>query len=128
MRVLLDTHALLWWLTGAKELSRRARETMGDGDNQVFVSAASAWEITTKFRIGKLPQAEALASDILAAIADQAFVELSITIAHAQSAGALGGPLRDPFDRMLIAQSLIESIPLVSNEKIFDRYAIKRIW
>lgn len=128
MRLLLDTHALLWWLVGARELSRRAREAIGDGDNQIFVSAVSAWEVTTKFRIGKLPRADALASDFTGVIADQGFAELPISMAHAQSAGALGGPIRDPFDRMLIAQALIEAIPLVSNERIFDRYEVKRIW
>jgi PIN domain nuclease of toxin-antitoxin system len=128
LRLLLDTHALIWWFAGKSELSTAARAAVADSDNEVYVSAVSAWEISTKFRIGKLPKAAALANDIASAIAGQAFSELTITVPHAQHAGALPGPLRDPFDRMLIAQSVLDSIPLVSNEEIFDRYGVKRIW
>ena len=93
MRILLDTHALLWWLDGDVRLSRRARAAIGDVRTTCLVSAASAWEITTKARLGKLP-----------------------------------GAHRDPFDRMLIAQSQAENLPLVSNDAVFDTYGIVRIW
>lgn len=126
--LLLDTHAFLWWLAGQTSLTIRARETIDADESEVFVSAASAWEIATKFRIGKLPEARLVATNIASAIADEGFTELPVTVAHAQRAGALPGPLRDPFDRMLIAQSIVEGMPLVSNERRFDRYGVTRLW
>lgn len=128
MRLLLDTHAFFWWLSGSKRLSLPARQAIGDEDNEVIVSAASAWEIATKHRIGKLPDAEALALDIPGAIAGQNFEELPITVEHAVRAGALPGPHRDPFDRMLIAQALSDNLVLVSIEPLFDSYGVRRLW
>ena len=93
-----------------------------------MVSAASAWEITTKHRLGKLPGAEALALDISGAIAGQNFTELPITVEEAARAGALPGPHRDPFDRMLIAQALARNLVLISSESLFDRYGVHRLW
>ena len=104
------------------------RRLIGDGGNDVLVSAAVAWEITTKHRTGKLPEAQALARDVAGAIDDQGFEELSITVEDAARAGGLAGPLRDPFDRMLIAQSLSRDLGLISNESLFDRYGVRRIW
>ena len=97
-------------------------------DNSVLVSAASAWEITTNHRLGKLPGADIVAGDVMAAIDDHGFQPLAITVAHAERAGRLPGPHRDPFDRMLIAQSLAHDLPLVTNESLFDRYGVSRIW
>jgi PIN domain nuclease of toxin-antitoxin system len=128
MRLLLDTHALLWWLAGDEQLTKTAQAAIGDTSNEVIVSAASAWEITTKHRLGKLPGVAAIASDLQGAIADQGFVGLSIAVHHGQVAGALSGPHRDPFDRMLIAQAMVENLVLVSNETPFDAYAINRLW
>ena len=128
MRVLLDTHALIWWLLGDPALSVAARASIADGDNEVMVSAASAWEISTKHRIGKLPSAALLAVDIAGAIASQGFDELPITVREAERAGNLPGPHRDPFDRLLIAQALSLDLTLVSNEAVFDRYAVRRLW
>ena len=93
-----------------------------------MVSAASVWEIATKHRIGKLPDAEALTLDITGAIAGQNFAELPITVEDAARAGALPGPHRDPFDRMLIAQALARNLVLISNESLFDRYGVRRLW
>ena len=128
MRFLLDTHALLWWLNDYKRLSRDAREAAEDDMNVLYVSAASAWEITTKHRLGKLPGAEALAEDIAGSIALEGFEELPILVGDAARAGALPGPLKDPFDRMLIAQALSRGLVIISNEAIFDRYGIRRLW
>jgi PIN domain nuclease of toxin-antitoxin system len=128
VQLLLDTHALLWWLAGDNALSVTARRAIGDADNSIFVSAASAWEISTKHRLGKLPNAAVVASDIDGLIADQGFQGLAIQLAHGQAAGALPGPHRDPFDRMLIAQAVLENLVLVSNESVFDAYAVKRLW
>ncbi|MGH9747586.1 MAG: type II toxin-antitoxin system VapC family toxin [Candidatus Acidiferrales bacterium] len=128
MRALLDTHALLWWLSDDPSLSRAARKTIADTSNSVVVSAASAWEIATKVRLGKLPTAAELASDFSSYMEREGFQLLSISSEHAIRAGLLSGPLKDPFDRMLIAQSQDENLPIVSNEAAFDRYGVKRIW
>lgn len=128
MRILLDTHALLWWLDGDRRMSRKARQMVGSDETTVLVSAASAWEITTKYRLGKLPGAADVAADVMACLLDQNFTPLDITLSHAQRAGLLPGPHRDPFDRMLIAQAQSEDIPLVSIESVFDRYGVRRIW
>ena len=129
MRLLLDSHALLWWYEGSSRLSPPAKQALQDVDhNEVLVSAASAWEIATKHRSGRLPEAEALARDIPGAIARQGFEELPVTVADGQRAGALPGPLRDPFDRMLIAQAVSRDLVLISNESVFDRYGVHRLW
>ena len=126
--MLLDTHAFIWWFSGSSRLSLTARQAIADDGNDVLVSAASAWEIATKYRLGKLPSAAALAIDIRGAIAGQNFEELLITVEHAARAGALSGPHRDPFDRMLIAQALTHNLVFVSNESLFDWYGIHRLW
>ena len=128
MKVLLDTHALLWWLAGDRRLSPKARSTVSAEENVVFVSAASAWEICTKVRIGKLPGAAEIAADLTACLIDQGFTPLAISVEQAQRAGSLPGSHRDPFDRMLIAQAQALNLPLVSNEIVFDRYGVQRIW
>lgn len=128
MALLLDTHAFLWWLAGDRKLPRRVRDAIADPDEDVFVSAVSAWEITTKYRIGKLPGASAIVNDIAGAIATQSFTALPITLVHAQRAGLLIGDHRDPFDRMLIAQARSEDLILVSNEVLFDAFGVTRLW
>jgi PIN domain nuclease of toxin-antitoxin system len=128
VRLLLDTHAFLWWLAGERALTRKARAAIESEDNDIFVSAVTAWEIATKFRIGKLPEAAAVAMDVAGAVAAEGFNQLALSMAHAERAGALDGPHRDPFDRMLIAQSLIDGLALVSNERVFDRFGVTRLW
>ena len=128
MHLLLDTHTFLWWLSGDDALSVAARTAIADEGNGIFVSAASAWEITTKHRIGKLAGVAAIVSDLDRTIADQGFIGLPISIRHAQVAGGLPGPHRDPFDRMLIAQAMLENLLLVSNERPFDAYGVSRLW
>lgn len=128
MRLLLDTHTFLWWLDGDRRLSRAARAAIAADQNVVFVSAASAWEIATKSRLGKLPGAENVAADVPACVSGQLFEPLDITLLHAQRAGRLPGHHRDPFDRMLIAQAQIEDLPLVTNEQLFEQYGVTRVW
>ena len=128
MRLLLDTHAFLWWLTDSPRLSEPARQAIADETNEVLVSAASAWEITTKHRLGRLPNSEAVASDVKGVIARQDFDELPIIVEDAARAGALPGPHRDPFDRLLIAQALLGNLVLVSNKTLFDQYGVRRLW
>lgn len=128
MRLLLDTHAFLWWLAGDEALPVNVRKTIGEESIEVFISAASAWEIATKHRIGKLPGVSSIVADLDATIASQGFVGLPISMRHGQAAGSLPGPHRDPFDRMLIAQAMLEDLVLVSNELTFDAYGVKRLW
>ena len=128
MQLLLDTHTFLWWLAGDEALSAAARTAISEEGNDIFVSAASAWEIATKHRIGKLPDVAAIVADLDQAAADQGFVGLPISLRHGQAAGALPGPHRDPFDRMLIAQAMLEKLVLVSNEQPFDAYGVARLW
>ena len=128
MDLLLDTHAFLWWSEDNGRLSADARRAIEDDTNVILISAASAWEIATKYRLGKLPGAEALARDVPGAISSQGFAELSITVVDAVRAGALPGPHRDPFDRMLIAQARARDLVLVSNEELFDQYGVRRLW
>ena len=128
MRLLLDTHAFLWWVINDRRLSQASRQIIADDNNDVLVSAASAWEITTKHRTGKLPDADPVADNMIESIAREGFEELPVTVAEAARAGALPGPLRDPFDRMLIAQALSRSLVLISNDPLFDRYGVRRLW
>jgi PIN domain nuclease of toxin-antitoxin system len=128
VQLLLDTHALIWWLSGDASLSANAKAAIADLANDVFVSAASAWEIATKHRLGKLPDAAVLAVDVSGALSSQGFIELPITVHQGQRAGNLPGPHRDPFDRMLISQAMLADLVVVSNETVFDGYGVRRLW
>ncbi len=128
MRALLDTHALLWWLSDDPALSRPARKVIAETRNTVVVSAASAWEIATKVRLGKLATAADLAADFSGYLEREGFELLPISAEHAIRAGLLAGAHKDPFDRMLIAQAQAENIPVVSNETLFDACGVRRIW
>ena len=127
MKLLLDTHALLWWATLDPGLSRKAKRAIAADASEVFVSAASAWEIATKVRIGKLEWPATAGSVRVYAVA-QGFRALPISLEHAERAGQLHIALRDPFDRVLIAQAQIEDMWLVSNEDSFDSAGVRRYW
>lgn len=120
MRLLLDTHALLWWLADRSTLSSEARSSISEGDNEVVVSAASAWEIAIKRAAGKLR----VPSGLEEALAENGFGSLPITITHAMAAGALPAHHRDPFDRMLVAQANLEGLTLVTRDPRFEPYGI----
>lgn len=128
MRCLLDTHVLLWWLFDDDRLSATARGLVMDRANEVFVSGASAWEIATKFRLGKLDSAAPLVADMRGWIDRAGLKELPISIAHAQRAGSFPQPHRDPFDRMLAAQSQIEEFALVSRDPAFAQFGVFAVW
>jgi PIN domain nuclease of toxin-antitoxin system len=128
VRLLLDTHTFLWWLDGDRRLSPKARKYIADERHVILLSAASAWEITTKARLGKLPGALEVAADVAGAAASQGFTALDITILHAQRAGRLPGDHRDAFDRMLVAQAQLEDLPVLSNDGVFDLFGVTRFW
>ncbi len=128
MKLLLDTHALLWFLAGDERVPPETRARIAAPEAEVYVSAASAWEVATKVRLGKLSGAELLAQEFPVEIERRGFLPLPITLEHAQRAGFLPGPHKDPFDRMLIAQAQAENLHLVSNETMFDRYGVVRVW
>ena len=128
MRALLDTHALLWWLSDDPALTRTARKVIAETKNTLIVSAVSAWEIATKVRLGKLPTGADLASDFSDQIQREGFELLAISAEHGIRAGLLPGPHKDPFDRMLIAQSQAENVPIISNEAVFESYGVRRVW
>lgn len=128
VKVLLDTHALLWWLFDDPKLSRRARQTIADPDTEALVSSASAWEIATKHRIGKLPEAGDVAVKLPTYLRTARFAELPISVEHALRAGQLPGPHRDPFDRMLIAQATIENLRIVTDDPVFRDYGVQVLW
>jgi PIN domain nuclease of toxin-antitoxin system len=128
VRLLLDTHALIWWLTDNSSLPDSARKLIARKDNSVFVSAVSAWEMATKVRLGRLAVAADLARDFAGHLARERFEGLSISTEHGIRAGLLPGPHQDPFDRMLIAQAQAENMPVVSNDTVFDTYGVRRMW
>lgn len=127
MRALLDTRALLWWATLDPKLSRKARAAIADDRTDVYVSAASAWEIATKVRIGKLVW-PATAGSVADYVVGQAFRPLPISVQHAERAGLLRIEHRDPFDRMLVAQALTDDLVLLSHEAVFDAAGVRRYW
>jgi PIN domain nuclease of toxin-antitoxin system len=125
--MLLDTHALVWWLLDDPRLSRRARREITAAD-EVLMSAASGWEIATKHRLGKLDLKSWSPGD-LPGILERARVEvLNVSLDHALRAGMLAGQHRDPFDRLLIAQSQIEEVPVVSADPVFAAHGVDVIW
>ena len=128
MNLLLDTHALIWWLTRSASLSARASAAIDHADNRVHVSAASAWEIATKVRLGKLQlPGRALATfDELPELAG--FVALDVDWRHAALAGSWKIAHRDPFDRLLAAQSKLERLAIVTMDPAFRAFAVKTLW
>ena len=115
-------------MADSRRLSGSAHRAIADEANDIVVSAASVWEIATKFRLGRLPRGEVVAIDVAGCIASQGFEELMINVADAERAGRLPGPHRDPFDRMLVAQALTHDLVIVSIDAIFDHYGVNRLW
>lgn len=128
MKILLDTHTLLWATLAPAFLSRKASSAIKDESNTILVSAASAWEIATKVRIGKLPGAEKLEKEFLEVMAIAGYTLLPIDAASALRAGHFTGDHRDPFDRIIAAQALAEDIPILSKDSKLDVFNIRRLW
>lgn len=127
MKILIDTHALIWWLHEPENLPKKARKILSDVQTTVLVSAAVAWEIAIKANIGKLRPLE-LALDLSHRVAEEGFFEEPITIEHSVRAGFLPLHHRDPFDRLLVAQAQALNIPILSGDETLRRYDVKRIW
>jgi len=125
---LLDTNTLIWWLFGAEMLSYHSFETISDGSIDIFVSAVSAMEISTKFRIGKLPQAEPIVGCFAEVVAAESFRPLPLTQEHGDLAGSLPSPHADPWDRLLAAQAQIERLSLITNDRKMESLGIKPYW
>ncbi|MEA5583344.1 type II toxin-antitoxin system VapC family toxin [Nodularia harveyana UHCC-0300] len=117
---LIDTHILLWWLFDDPKLDKNCRKIISNPDNHIFVSSVSPWEIATKYRIGKLPEAKEILEKYSQILHQARFIELPITSAHALRAGTLPIPHRDPFDRMIMAQAELENLPVITYDKAFQ--------
>jgi PIN domain nuclease of toxin-antitoxin system len=128
MTYIIDTHVLLWWLFADKRLSRRAEGLLRDPQNQIVVSSATAWEIAIKHRSGRLDSAKHLVASYGAWLVRAGFAELRISSAHAIRAGAWDVEHRDPFDRMLAAQSTLEQLKLVTRDPVFEAFGTETIW
>lgn len=123
MSYLIDTHILLWWVFNDPKLNTECRNIILNPDNNIIVSSASAWEIATKYHLGKLPSVQ----EYLQILHQAKFVELPITTAHALRAGSLAIAHQDPFDRMIMAQAEIENLPVITYDKAFQTGLIQII-
>lgn len=128
MRLLVDSNALYWWWTKRERLTRAALDALNAEDSELFVSAATAWELATKHRIGKLPGAEAFLPDFADLLEESRITPLRVELAHALQAGRLPGPHRDPFDRLLVAQAKMEELGVVTADRVFKEYGLHVIW
>jgi len=126
--LLLDTHALLWWLAQPDRLSPAAHGAIADPGNRVHVSAASGWEIATKVRLGKLPAASELLNDLAQLLVAQGFELLPITLLHGLHAGSYPMAHRDPFDRLLAAQAELDGLTLVSLDPALEAFPCCLLW
>lgn len=128
MKLVLDSQASFWWVVDHPRLTPAPRAAIEDTENHVYVSAAVAWEIAAKVRIGKWHDARAIAENFEATVGRSSFLPLAVTLQHARVTGFLQGDHGDPFDRMLAAQSQIENMPLVTADPVFKAFGTKVIW
>jgi PIN domain nuclease of toxin-antitoxin system len=128
VRLLLDTHALLWWVGSTRDLSRKARSAVGSGRNECFVSIASGWEIAIKASLGTLKVDGALDRFLPEQLATNGFKPLPVDLKHCARVATLPFHHRDPFDRLLAAQALDEDLAIVTADPVFAKYGVKRVW
>ncbi|BAC89965.1 type II toxin-antitoxin system VapC family toxin [Gloeobacter violaceus] len=128
MKHLLDSHTLLWYTLGEVQLSSTASRLILDLDNEAFISPASFWEIAIKISINKLTLHQPYKDFMDGCLNQYGFTILPITPRHTGALTTMPFHHKDPFDRLLVAQALVEDIPLVSADVVFDQYGIKRIW
>ncbi|MEH2171072.1 MAG: type II toxin-antitoxin system VapC family toxin [Nostoc sp.] len=128
MRALLDTHAFIWWVTNDPQLSANARNAIADSGNILFLSVVSAWEIVIKNKLGKLTLPESVEQYIPSRLAINRFESLPIQMSHVLQVASLPSIHRDPFDRILIAQSQVENLPIVTIDRQITQYLVQTIW
>lgn len=128
MRLLLDTHAFLWWVEGSASLGRKATAAIADAEDQVFFSLASVWEMSIKISLGKLRLTSPLDRFLHEHIAANGFSYLPIQIEHAVRVSEMPFRHRDPFDRLIIAQALSEGLTVVSSDRVFRKYGVELLW
>jgi PIN domain nuclease of toxin-antitoxin system len=128
MTYLLDTCTLLWWWSDPGRLSPRVLSLIKDPENRFFVSAASAWEVATKYRIGKYPQGFQVITDWEQRVLEDGFIEFPIRWSHALKAGTLPGEHRDPFDRMIAAQAIISNITVLTCDPAIAGLGAMTLW
>ncbi|MBN4002161.1 type II toxin-antitoxin system VapC family toxin [Nostoc sp. 'Peltigera membranacea cyanobiont' 210A] len=128
MRALLDTHAFIWWVTNDPQLSANARNLIADSGNILFLSVVSAWEIVIKNKLGKLTLPEPVEQYIPTRLAINRFESLPIQMSHVLQVASLPNIHRDPFDRILIAQSQVENLPIVTIDQKITQYLVQTIW
>lgn len=129
-RLLLDTHTFLWWINSSYVhfLSRKVQTVLSDDNNQLYLSMASMWKIAVKMSIGKLNLSQPLETFLVNQLETNNVNLLNITLPHAVRVATLPLHHRDPFDRLLVAQSLVEELPLLSKDDRFDAYGVVRLW
>lgn len=128
MKVLLDTHTFLWWITDSPRLSALAREVIRDSNNELFFSAASGWEIAIKAQLGRLQLPDNLEQFIVDQLSLNTILALPIQLRHALHVYTLPQHHRDPFDRMLVAQSQIENLPILTADSQIAQYDVETVW
>lgn len=124
----MDTHAFLWFESGSKKLSRKVAKIIEDPENSIYISSASVWEIIIKQQLGKLPESMKFHPNLSRYIRDNGYLELPISLDHAEHAGKLHAHHYDPFDRVLIAQANLEDMILLTNDALFSKYDVKIQW
>jgi PIN domain nuclease of toxin-antitoxin system len=128
IKYLLDTHVIIWWLLDDPQLSKKAKNTISKTTNPIIISSVSAWEISIKHQLGKLPELSHIFEKFSSYIQNEHFEILPITLEHALLAGKLPDHHKDPFDRMLLAQAKIEHLTIVSTDTIFAKYKAPTLW
>ena len=128
MKYLLDTHSFLWFVLDDKRISTKAKSIIKDRQNEIFFSAASAWEMAIKIKLNRIKIKGELESFISEQLVTNSFIPLSITISHSLYTERLPQFHKDPFDRMIIAQSIVENLQLISKDKDVKKYKIATVW
>jgi len=128
MKALLDTHAFLWWITDDPQLSSKVRKIISDTENTLYLSSASGWEMAIKAKLGKLKLPDNISNFLFEQMTANAILELPVRMNHALHVYSLPDLHRDPFDRLLISQSQLEMLPVITMDRLFPMYNVDIIW